>query len=100
MKDEVDVFPYDTINETGTYNYDTNGRLISREEDSGNNGTIDATGTFTYDTHGNLGTEEYDINNDGTVDERYVHTWEKGMCWIGGMDNSIPDLKILGLICN
>jgi acyl-CoA-binding protein len=88
-----------TIDEVFTASYDANNNAISSAFDSDNNGTIDGTGTFTYDANGNLIREEYDTDNNGTTDERYTHSWEKGPCWIGGLEDIIPDLKILGLIC-
>jgi acyl-CoA-binding protein len=100
MRGEADTNNDGTINEVFTATYDANNNAISSAFDSDNNGTIDETGTFTYDTNGNLIREEYDTDNNGNADERYTHTWERGPCWAGGLEDIIPDLKILGLICN
>jgi acyl-CoA-binding protein len=100
IRGEGDTDNNGTIDEVFTAVYDANNNAVSSAFDAGNNGTIDWTGTFTYDADGNLNREEYDGDNNGTTDERYTHTWERGPCWIGGLEEIVPDLKVLGLICN
>jgi acyl-CoA-binding protein len=100
IRGEADTNNNGTIDEVFTAVYDANNNAVSSAVDADNNGTIDGTVTFTYDANGNLNRQEYDNDNNGTTDERYTHTWERGPCWIGGLEDIIPELKVFGLICN
>lgn len=100
IRGEADTDNNGSIDEVFTFTYDANGNAITMQYDADNNGTIDATGTFTHDVNGNLSKEEYDNDGNGSIDERYTHRWVKGPCWVGGLDDILPDMKVLGRTCN